>query len=97
MITYICYTNITLLLLLILNVQFHTLELQNATTPTSDKATLDASWKMLLALNTSRIGANDDELLKNTDKDMTNKKMEELQSRINTLENDLKKSKGDNY
>lgn len=52
---------------------------------------------MLLALNASRTGANDNELPKNTDKDMTDEKIQELQNRISTLENELKKSKGDNY
>ncbi|XP_032682871.1 FK506-binding protein 15 isoform X2 [Odontomachus brunneus] len=75
--------------------KFHALELQNATTPTSDKATLDASWRMFLAFNASRTGANDNELPKNTDKDTTNEKIQELQSRISTLENELEKSKGE--
>ncbi|XP_036140565.1 FK506-binding protein 15 isoform X5 [Monomorium pharaonis] len=69
--------------------KFHVLELQNATTPTSDKATLDASWKMLLALNA---GTKDNEILKlkNTDKDMSDEKIREAQSKISSLENDLK-------
>lgn len=73
--------------------KFHALELQNATTPTSDKATLDASWKMLLALNTSQVGIKDNELPKNTDKDTSDEKIREAQSKISSLENDLKKSK----
>ncbi|EFN85323.1 hypothetical protein EAI_16007 [Harpegnathos saltator] len=75
--------------------KFHALELQNATTPTSDKATLDASWKMLLALNASRAEANDNELSKNTNKYMTDEKIREIQNRISALENDLKQSKGE--
>lgn len=77
----------------LLRMQFHALELQNATTPTSDKATLDASWKMLLALNASQAGTKDNELSKTTNKD---EKIRETQSRISSLENDLKRSKGDN-
>ncbi|XP_014468308.1 PREDICTED: FK506-binding protein 15 [Dinoponera quadriceps] len=73
--------------------KFHALELQNATTPTSDKATLDASWKMLLALSASRAGANDNELPKDTDKDIADEKIREIQNRMSVLENDLKKSK----
>lgn len=77
--------------------QFHVLELQNATTPTNDKATLDASWKMLLAFNASQTGIKVDELSKNTDKDMSDGKIQEAQSKISSLENDLKQSKGNNH
>ncbi|KYQ60611.1 hypothetical protein ALC60_00236 [Trachymyrmex zeteki] len=73
--------------------KFHVLELQNATTPTNDKATLDASWKMLLAFNASQTGIKVDELSKNTDKDMSDGKIQEAQSKISSLENDLKQSK----
>ncbi|XP_018045984.1 PREDICTED: FK506-binding protein 15 isoform X1 [Atta colombica] len=72
--------------------KFHALELQNATTPTNDKATLDASWKMLLALNASQTGKVE-ELSTNTDKDMSDEKIWEAQSKISSLENDLKQSK----
>jgi len=60
----------------------------------SDKATLDASWKMLLALNASQAGTKDNELLKNTDKDTSDEKIREAQSKLSSLENDFKKSKG---
>lgn len=70
--------------------KFHALELQNATTPTGDKATLDVSWKMLLALNASHAGTKDSKLPKNIDKDISDEKILEAQSRINSLENDLK-------
>ncbi|XP_011873120.1 PREDICTED: FK506-binding protein 15 [Vollenhovia emeryi] len=73
--------------------KFHALELQNATTPTSDKASLDVSWKMLLALNASQAGTKDNELPKNTDKDTSDEKIREAQDRINSLENDAKVSK----
>ncbi|KAL6267771.1 hypothetical protein P5V15_000840 [Pogonomyrmex californicus] len=73
--------------------KFHALELQNATTPTSDKATLDASWKMLLALNASQVGTKDNELSKNIDQDTIDEKIREAQSKINSLENDLRRSK----
>ncbi|XP_071633016.1 FK506-binding protein 15 isoform X1 [Temnothorax longispinosus] len=73
--------------------KFHAFELQNATTPTSDKATLDASLKMFLALNATQAGTKDNELAKNTDKDISDEKIREAQSRINSLENDLKVSK----
>ncbi|XP_012054333.1 PREDICTED: FK506-binding protein 15 [Atta cephalotes] len=73
--------------------KFHALELQNATTPTNDKATLDASWKMLLALNASQTGIKVEELSTNTDKDMSDEKIWEAQSKISSLENDLKQSK----
>ncbi|EGI68078.1 PREDICTED: FK506-binding protein 15 [Acromyrmex echinatior] len=73
--------------------KFHALELQNATTPTNDKATLDASWKMLLALNASQTGIKVEELSKNIDKDMSDEKIREAQSKISSLENDLKRSK----
>lgn len=55
---------------------------------------MDASWKMLLALNASQAGTKDNELPKTTDKD---EKIRETQSRISSLENHLKRSKGDNY
>jgi hypothetical protein len=58
---------------------------------------LDASWKMLLALNASQAGTNDNELSKNADKDMSDEKIREAQNRISFLENDLKRSKGDDY
>lgn len=78
-----------------LYVQFHALELQNATTPTtSDKATLDASWKMFLALNASQAGVRENELAKNTGKNILDEKIWEAQSRISALENHLKKSEG---
>ncbi|XP_039308363.1 FK506-binding protein 15 isoform X2 [Solenopsis invicta] len=73
--------------------KFHILELQNATTPTSDKATLDASWKMLLALNASQAGTKDNQLSKNADNDMPDEKIREAQIKISFLENDLKRSK----
>ncbi|XP_070151987.1 FK506-binding protein 15 isoform X2 [Polyergus mexicanus] len=72
--------------------KFHSLELQNATTPTSDKATLDASWKMFLALNASHAGVKQNELLKSTDKNLLDEKICETQSKISVLENNLKKS-----
>ncbi|KMQ84363.1 fk506-binding protein 15 [Lasius niger] len=72
--------------------KFHALELQNATTPTSDKATLDASWKMFLALNASQAGVKENELPKSTDKNISDEKIWEAQSRISALENNLKKS-----
>lgn len=73
--------------------KFHALELQNAITPTtSDKATLDASWKMFLALNASQAGVKENELSKSTDKNISNEKMLEAQNRISALENNLKKS-----
>lgn len=75
--------------------QFHALELQNATTPTtSDKATLDASWKMFLALNASQAGVKENELSKSTDKNISDEKILEAQNRISALENNLKKSEG---
>lgn len=78
-----------------LHVQFHALELQNAITPTtSDKATLDASWKMFLALNASQAGVKENELSKSTDKNISNEKILEAQNRISALENNLKKSEG---
>jgi len=55
---------------------------------------LDASWKMLLTLNASQAGTKDNELLKNTDKDTSDEKIREAQSKLSSLENDLKKSKG---
>jgi len=73
--------------------KFHVLELQNATTPTSDKASLDVPWKMLLALNAAQAGTKDNELPKNIDKDPSDEKIREAQNRINSLENDLKISK----
>lgn len=75
--------------------KFHTLELQNATTPTSDKATLDAYSKMLLAFNASRVEVKDNESLKSADKDVSEEKIREAQSRIMVIENDLKKSTGE--
>lgn len=63
----------------------------------TDEATLDASWKMLLALRSSRAEAKNNELPKNTDKDAIDENVEKMQSRISTLENNWKKSKGDNY
>lgn len=77
--------------------QFHALELQNMTTPTNDKATLDTSLKMLLALNASQTGIKVEELSTNTDKDMSDEKIWEAQSKISSLENDLKQSKGNNH
>lgn len=75
--------------------QFHALELQNATTPTtSDKATLDASWKMFLALNASQAGVKENELSKSTDKNISDEKILEAQNRISALENNFKKSEG---
>jgi len=67
------------------------------TTPTNDKATLDASLKMLLALNASQTGIKVEELSTNTDKDMSDEKIWEAQSKISSLENDLKQSKGNNH
>ncbi|KAM0731858.1 FK506-binding protein 15 [Formica fusca] len=72
--------------------KFHALELQNATTPTNDKATLDASWKMFLALNASHAGVKQNELPKSTDKNILDEKICEAQSKISVLENNLKKS-----
>ncbi|GAB1866012.1 FK506-binding protein 15 [Camponotus japonicus] len=73
--------------------KFHALELQNATTPTTnDKATLDASWKMFLALNASQAGVKENELSKSTDKNISDEKILEAQNRISALENNLKKS-----
>ncbi|XP_011332114.1 FK506-binding protein 15 isoform X2 [Ooceraea biroi] len=72
--------------------KFHALELQKATTPTtSDKAAIDASWKMFLALNTSQKEASS-EIPKNIDKNIPDEKVQEAQNRISTLENNLKKS-----
>ncbi|XP_072753914.1 FK506-binding protein 15 isoform X2 [Anoplolepis gracilipes] len=76
--------------------KFHVLELQNATTPTSDKTTLDASWKMFLALNASQAGVKENELSKNTDKNISDEKIFEAQSKISALENNLKKSEEEN-
>lgn len=74
-------------------IQFHAFELQNATTPTtSDKATLDASWKMFLAFNASQAGVRENELSKNVDKNISDEKIWEAQNRISALENHLKKS-----
>ncbi|KAL6440270.1 hypothetical protein ACFW04_003088 [Cataglyphis niger] len=72
--------------------KFHAFELQNATTPTSDKATLDASWKMFLAFNASHAGVKENELPKSTDKNISDEKICEARSKINILENNLKKS-----
>ncbi|XP_050445930.1 FK506-binding protein 15 isoform X1 [Cataglyphis hispanica] len=72
--------------------KFHAFELQNATTPTSDKATLDASWKMFLALNASHAGVKENELPKSTDKNISDEKICEARSKISILENNLKKS-----
>lgn len=58
---------------------------------------MDVSWKMLLALNASQAGMKDNELSKNTDKDISDEKIREAFVRINSLENDLKISKGNNY
>lgn len=55
---------------------------------------MDVSWKMLLALNAAQAGTKDNELPKNTDKDTSDEKIREAQSRISSLENDLKISKG---
>ncbi|XP_020294017.1 FK506-binding protein 15 [Pseudomyrmex gracilis] len=73
--------------------KFHALELQNAATPTAnDKAALDASLKMLLAFNASQMNARDNESPKSTDKDTLDENLRQSQSKINILENDLKKS-----
>ncbi|KAL0114545.1 hypothetical protein PUN28_011680 [Cardiocondyla obscurior] len=73
--------------------KFHALELQNATTPTSDKGTLDiSSWKMLLGLNASQTEIKNNELQKNANND-SDEKTCEIQNRISSLENDLKISK----
>lgn len=52
---------------------------------------------MLLAFNASQTGIKVDELSKNTDKDMSDGKIQEAQSKISSLENDLKQSKGNNH
>ncbi|XP_012230051.1 FK506-binding protein 15 [Linepithema humile] len=73
--------------------KFHALELQNATTPTIEKTTLDTSWKMFLALNASQTAIKDNELPKSIAKDISDEKVQEAQGRISALENDLEKSK----
>lgn len=52
---------------------------------------------MLLALNASQAGTKDNDLSKTIDKDTLEEKIREAQSRISSVENDLKRSKGDNY
>jgi len=79
------------------NKQFHALELQKTAIPTTnDKATIDASWKMFLALNASQTETSNKHMPKSIDKDMS-EKIQEAQNRISTLENDLKKSNGNNH
>lgn len=56
---------------------------------------MDVSLKMLLALNASQ--TKDNELPKNIDKDVSDEKIREAQSKINSLENDLKVLKGNNH
>jgi predicted adenine nucleotide alpha hydrolase (AANH) superfamily ATPase len=63
---------------------------------TSDKAAIDASWKMFLALNASQAEISNKQMPKSIDKDMS-EKIQEAQNRISTLENDLKKSNGNNH
>lgn len=55
---------------------------------------MDTSWKMLLALNASQATIKDNELPKSIAKDTSDEKVQEAQSRISALENDLEKSKG---
>ncbi|XP_029171635.1 FK506-binding protein 15 isoform X2 [Nylanderia fulva] len=77
--------------------KFHALELQNATTPTSDKATLDISRKMFLTLNASQAGVKENESSQSTDKNMLNEIIwEAVQSKISALEDHLKKTKEEN-
>lgn len=52
---------------------------------------------MLLALNASQIAIKDNELPKNIAKDTSDEKIQEAQSRISALENDVEKSKGDDH
>lgn len=74
--------------------QFHHLEIQNATTPIKDKTTLDATLKMLLAMDTS--GEKESQLSKNID--ITNDKnfieLNEIKDRMSLLEKELKQAKG---
>lgn len=58
---------------------------------------MDVSWKMLLALNASQAGTKNNESSKNIDKDISDEKIQEAQSKINSLENDVKILKGNNY
>lgn len=55
---------------------------------------MDASWKMFLAFNASQARVKENELLKSTDKNISDEKILEAQNRISTLENNLKKSEG---
>lgn len=49
---------------------------------------------MFLALNASQAGVKENELPKSTDKNISDEKIWEAQSRISALENNLKKSEG---
>lgn len=73
--------------------KFHHLEIQNATTPIKDKTTLDATLKMLLAMDTS--GEKESQLSKNID--ITNDKnfieLNEIKDRMSLLEKELKQAK----
>ncbi|CAK9813459.1 FK506-binding protein 15 [Anthophora plagiata] len=72
--------------------KFHVLELQNATSPIKDKATLEATLKMLLNMNISEERANQSH--KNTNIVADNcKELNEMRHRINVLEEELKESK----
>lgn len=60
---------------------------------TGDKATVDASWKMLLALNACQAGASNG-MPKSADRDTSDEKIQEARNRISTLESDLKETNG---
>ena len=77
------------------HIQFHVLELQNATSPIKDKTALDATLKMLLTMSASQSEENDSQSQKSTDARVTDNslKISTMKNRISALEKELQESK----
>lgn len=77
-------------------IQFHVLELQNATSPIKDKTALDATLKMLLTMSASQSEENNSQSQRSTDARVTDNslKISTMRNRISTLDEELQESKG---
>lgn len=80
------------------HVQFHVLELQNATSPIKDKTALDAALKMLLSMNASQSGEKDNQCQKSTDNRIDDSpEIREMKNKISIVEKELQETKGNKW